>query len=108
MSNLITSVFDTVTMTNYFRLECFPVRDMSFDRYFRIEVDPEVEELEEYVRLEVDDYGNVEEVIGLEVSEVEWEEVVGMELKVVERTEFEEVVGLEINLGGEENDYEVL
>ena len=102
MSNLVSSVFDTLTMTNYFRLECSKVENFRLEKYFRLEV-AENEEFDEYVRLEVDNSGNVEETIGLDFDEIELEEVVGLEVvQLPDTAKLEEVVGVEISV---EKDY---
>ena len=85
-------------MTNYFRLECKKVPNFRFEKYFRVEVPEEVEEFEEYVRIEVSDSGEIEETVGLELADIEFDEVVGMELiQLPDTVELEEVVGLEIS-----------
>ena len=98
MSKLLSSVFDTLTMTKYFRLECKKVPNFRFEKYFRVEVPEEVEEFDEYFRVEVSDSGEIQETIGLELVDIELDEVVGMELiQQPDSVEFEEVVGLEIS-----------
>lgn len=101
MSNVLLPLFDDVTFANYFRLECVPVQNYRFNKYFRLEIDTEkIEEFDEYVRLEINDSGEFEEVVGLEVPEVELDEVVGVELEILPDTvEFDEVVGVEIHTG---------
>jgi hypothetical protein len=104
MSNLLLSVFDTLTMTNYFRLGCSKVENFRLEKYFRLEVAKDEEEFDEYVRLEVDDLGNVEETIGLGFDEIELEEVVGLEVvQLPDTAKLEEVVGVEISV---EKDYD--
>jgi len=49
-------------------------------RYFRLEIPSEFQEIEEYVRIEIKESGDVEETIGLKINELEIEEVVGLEL----------------------------
>jgi hypothetical protein len=98
MADFLCSVFDTLTMTNYFRLECNNVPAFRFEKYFRVEVPEEVEEFEEYVRIGVSDSGEIEETVGLELADIEYDEVVGMELiQLPDTVELEEVVGVEIS-----------
>jgi hypothetical protein len=107
MSNYLSSLFDSVTFTNYFRLECIPVQNFHLNKYFRLGTDAEeIEEFDEYVRLEIKDSGEVEEVVGLEMPEAELDEVVGVEIEILPDTaKFEEVVGVEIQI---EEDYDDL
>jgi hypothetical protein len=96
MSALVSAVFDTLTMTNYFRLECQKVRNFRLEKYVRVEVPEEFEEFNEYVRIEVSDSGKIKETVGLELAELQLDEVIGMELvQRPDTVEFEEVVGLE-------------
>ena len=97
MSNLLSSVFDTFTMTNYFRLECSKVQNYCLEKYFRLETAEDEEEFDEYVRLELDDSDEVQETIGWDFVEIEMDEVVGVEVvQLPDTAKFEEVVGVEI------------
>ena len=106
MSGFPLSVFDTLTMTNYFRFERKKVPTFRFEKYFRVEVPEEVEEFDEYVRVEVSDSGAIQETVGLELADTEFDEVVGMELvRRPDTVVLEEVVGLEIS---DEKDWDYL
>lgn len=99
LSGILCSIFDSVTTTEYFRLECIDVKDVLLEEYVRVAVVPVDPTFEEYVRLEVNEFGEVDEVVGLEIKcEWELEETVGMEVLESESyVEFDEVVGLEIS-----------
>jgi hypothetical protein len=96
-----------VKMVPYFRLEYICVKNFELQRYFRLEVVPKPtddEEFEEYVRLEVNEEGEIEEVVGLDFSaseddgsDYELDETVGLNFKRLPDTfELEETIGLEI------------
>jgi hypothetical protein len=89
------SVLDSVTTTPYFRLELIGVKTVRLEKYIRLE--PRTTFVE-YYRIEIDDEGEFQETVGMEM-EVEMEEIIGMEVLVNERITFEEVVGLEIERG---------
>jgi hypothetical protein len=106
MSELLKTVFDSVKTVPYFRLEYIGVKNFELRRYFRLEVIPkptDVEEFEEYVRLELNEEGEIEEVIGLDFSasddesDYELDETVGLHFKRLPDTfELEETIGLKI------------
>jgi hypothetical protein len=89
---ILCSVVDSVTTTPYFRLEPISVQRVRLEKYIRLEPRST---LVEYYRIEIDDEGEFQETLGMEL-EVELEETIGMEVLVGERIEFEEVIGLEI------------
>lgn len=98
-SGILCSVFDSVTTTEYFRLECIDVKEVQLEEYVRVVVVAVDPTLEEYFRLEVDESGEVEEVVGIEIKcDWELEVIVGMEILESESDiEFDVVVGLEIS-----------
>jgi hypothetical protein len=118
MSELLKTHFDGVTMVPYFRLEYLPRKNFELEKYFRLEVvpkpmDDDDDEFEEYFRLEINEEGELEEVIGLDFSayeddesDYEFDEVVGLNLRRLPDTfELEETVGLEIF--EDEDDYDL-
>ena len=75
-------------MTNYYRGFTY-VPNIRLKKYFRLEVEPvSADSFDEYVRLEVTDSGDFEEVIGLEIREPKLTEVVGIEVEVLPGTMF--------------------
>ena len=63
MAAVLSSIFDALTLTNTLYFEWVGVRDFMNDRCVRDYDWPEFPDLEEYVRIEVDKLGNIEEVL---------------------------------------------
>ena len=79
-------------------------RHVHLHNYFRLEIPYEFQEMEEYVRIEINEDGDIEETIGLKINELEFEEVVGLDLLLVEESDFAKTTGFECPLDMEEYD----
>ena len=78
-------------------LEYTPTKVFELRKYFRQEVDPVASKLEPYYRIEVGENGELEEVCGLEINDLDFEEVVGMELvELGRKVTFNATIRLEI------------
>lgn len=82
MKNIHYSAFDSTAIANIISVK---FQQFRLEPYFRLEAElKDGEEFDEYVRLEIDENGEVDEVIGLEVNGYEWNEVVGLDLVEVD------------------------
>jgi hypothetical protein len=57
-----------------------PPTEVHLHQYVRLEIPYEFQEIEEYVRIEINENGEIEETIGLKINALEFEEVVGLEV----------------------------
>jgi hypothetical protein len=72
-----------------------------FHQYFRLEIPGDFQEIEEYVRIEIKENGEIDETVGLKINELEFDEVVGLEIVF---SDFSEMAGLECPLDNEDYD----
>lgn len=69
--------------------------------YVRLELPDDLQHVEEYLRIEINENAEIEETVGLKINEVEFDEVVGLEVElgsesgVPEITEFDCPLDLE-------------
>jgi hypothetical protein len=72
--------------------------------YVRLEIPDEFQDVEEYVRIEIHDGGEIEETVGLKINEVEFDEIVGLEVELSSESGVPETTGFDCPLDLEDYD----
>lgn len=103
-----------ITIFHYFRVELVTVNNFQLERYFRLEPfeqNPEEEDIDEVIRLEITEDGEIDEVFVIEHidsdddDEGPWAEVIGLGLTSSAETKSAETVALEIVQEDEQEDF---
>jgi hypothetical protein len=101
-----------ITIFQYFRVELVTVNNFQLERYFRLEPfeqTPEEEDVDEVIRLEITEDGEIDEVFVIERNDSdddEWPlaEVIGLSLTSLSETKSAQTVALEIVQEDEQED----
>jgi hypothetical protein len=97
--NLLTRFISNMTNTTITK----PV-NVKFRPYVRLEIPDEFQDVEEYVRIEINEDGEIEKTVGMKINDVEFEEVVGLELELGSESGVPETSGFDCPLDLEDYD----
>jgi hypothetical protein len=101
-----------ITIFHYFRVELVTVNNFQLERYFRLEPfeqHHEDEDVDEVIRLEITEDGEIDEVFVIERDDSDdeewpWAEVIGLSLTSLSETKSAQTVALEIVQEDEQED----
>jgi hypothetical protein len=87
IASILRSVFDSLTNADYFRRERTEASAVWLDRYARLAIQQVEPEFEDDIRVEVDDSGENDDVMWVEMTlvheKMEWDEVSGMKVNTL-------------------------